>query len=59
MVYIPDASELAEMFDAHERAVKGEWKDEELTPEELDQLDRDTRSDDGDSRWDHLKGAIR
>ena len=30
---------------------------QELTPKELDQLDRDTQSDDGESRYDHLKGG--
>lgn len=57
MSYIPSATEIAELLDAHEGAVKGEWKDEELTPKELDQLDRDSISDDHMDRWDHLKGG--
>ena len=30
---------------------------QELTPKELDQLDRDSISDDHMDRWDHLKAS--
>tara|TARA_A100001011_G_C13981719_1_gene703587 strand:+ start:449 stop:637 length:189 start_codon:yes stop_codon:yes gene_type:complete len=50
----PSAIEIAQMFTAQEGAVKGKWEDEELTPEELHQLDRDTISDDHMDRYDHL-----
>ena len=50
----PSAIEIAELIDAHEGAVKGVWEDDELTPEELKQLDRDTITDDHMDRHDHL-----
>lgn len=50
----PSAIEIAKIFDAQTEAVKGMWADDELTPEELKQLDRDTISDDHMDRYDHL-----
>jgi len=58
MSYIPSAIEIAEINDAHDRAVKGEWTDEELTPEELNQLDRDCISDDHADRYSHLSEEV-
>ncbi len=50
----PSAIEIAELMTDHMGAVKGVWEDDELTPEELKQLDRDTISDDHMDRYDHL-----